>query len=160
MAKLKKLKTLNVKIYGIFTVLFTYIWSLSRISFTETDNSQDSRWKEGTIFYSTLPFPPAHEHWDIYFATLHVRWLSRMFNRNACVYQRATQWDLPPYLIAIWLIDWLIDYARCVRLHDDLIQGFCYSNLTPKTGEFELASTITLVLETNWLRLEPVDKVG
>ena len=115
MAKLKKFKTLNVKIYGIFTVLFTYIWSLSRISFTETDNSQDSRWKEGTIFYSTLPFPPAHEHWDIYFATLHVRWLSRMFNRNACVYQRATQWALPSYLIAIWLIDWLI--MQCVFVY-------------------------------------------
>ena len=22
--------------------------------------------REGTIFYSTLPLPPAHEHWDIY----------------------------------------------------------------------------------------------
>ena len=40
------------------------------------------------------------------FATLHVRWLSRIFNRNACVYQTATRWDLPPYRIAIWLIDW------------------------------------------------------
>ena len=30
---------------------------------------QDSREWEGTIFYSTLPFPPAHEHSDIYFAT-------------------------------------------------------------------------------------------
>ena len=40
------------------------------------------------------------------FATLHVRWLSRIFNRNACVYQTATQWGLPPYLITIWVIDW------------------------------------------------------
>ena len=40
------------------------------------------------------------------FATLHVRWLSRIFNRNACVYQTATRWDLPPYWITIWLIDW------------------------------------------------------
>ena len=40
------------------------------------------------------------------FATLHVRWLSRIFNRNACVYQTATRWDLPPYRITIWLIDW------------------------------------------------------
>ena len=47
------------------------------------------------------------------FATLHVKWLSRIFNRNACVYQAATRWDLPLYLpdcysmkIAIWLIDW------------------------------------------------------
>ena len=40
------------------------------------------------------------------FATLHVRWLSRIFNRNPCVYQTATRWDLPPYRITIWLIDW------------------------------------------------------
>ena len=39
------------------------------------------------------------------FATLHVRWLSHIFNRNACIYQTATRWDLPPYRITIWLID-------------------------------------------------------
>ena len=47
------------------------------------------------------------------FVTLHVKWLSRIFNINACVYQTATRWDLPPYLpdcysikITIWLIHW------------------------------------------------------
>ena len=40
------------------------------------------------------------------YATLHVRWLSRIFNRNACVYQTATRWDLPPYRVTIWVIDW------------------------------------------------------
>ena len=39
-------------------------------------------------------------------ATLHVRWLSCLFNRNACVYQADTQWDLPHYWITIWVIDW------------------------------------------------------
>ena len=29
-----------------------------------------------------------------------------IFNRNACVYQTATRWDLPPYRITIWVIDW------------------------------------------------------
>ena len=58
------------------------------------------------------------------FATLHVRWLSRIFNRNACVYQTATRWDLPPYQITtIWLIDWLIDDAMFVCLLDELILG-------------------------------------
>ena len=57
-------------------------------------------------------------------ATLHVRWLSRIFNRNACVYQTATQWDLPPYRITIWLID----DAMFVCLLDELILGFCYSD--------------------------------
>ena len=37
-----------------------------RVFFTDTDYSQDSRAREGTIFYSTLPLPPVHEHWDIY----------------------------------------------------------------------------------------------
>ena len=39
---------------------------LSGFSFTDTDNSQDSRGKEGTIFYSNLQLPPAQEHWNIY----------------------------------------------------------------------------------------------
>ena len=39
------------------------------------------------------------------FATLNVRWPSHIFNRNACIYQTATRWDLPLYRITIWLID-------------------------------------------------------
>ena len=39
------------------------------------------------------------------FATLHVRWLSHIFNRTTCIYQTATRWDLPLYRITIWLID-------------------------------------------------------
>ena len=40
------------------------------------------------------------------FAALQVRRLSRIFNSNSCVYLTATQWDLPPYRITIWVIDW------------------------------------------------------
>ena len=41
------------------------------------------------------------------FATLQVRWVSpSIFNCSACVYQTATRWDLPPYRMTIWLIDW------------------------------------------------------
>ena len=36
-------------------------------------------------------------------------------------------------------------------LLDNLIRGFCYNNLSRKTGELELASTITLVLQANRL---------
>ena len=32
-----------------------------RVFFTDTDDSQDRRGREGTIFYSTLPLLPAHE---------------------------------------------------------------------------------------------------
>ena len=58
------------------------------------------------------------------FATLQARWLSRIFNRNACVYQTATRWDLPTYSI----IDSLIDWWCTVFLRDLLILGFSYSN--------------------------------
>ena len=34
---------------------------------------------------------------------------------------------------------------------DELMLGFCYSDLTLETGEFELALTITLVLQANGL---------
>ena len=30
----------------------------------------------------------------------------KYFNRIACFYQTATRWDLPPYRITIWMIDW------------------------------------------------------
>ena len=39
---------------------------------------------------------------------------------------------------------WLIDEAMFVLLLDELIIGFCYSDLTWKTGGFELLLTITL----------------
>ena len=42
------------------------LFFLSRFSFTDTDNSQDSRGREGTIFFSTEPLPSAHEYSDIY----------------------------------------------------------------------------------------------
>ena len=40
--------------------------------------------------------------------TLHVRWLPHIFDHTARIYQTSTQWDLPPYRITIWLIDWLM----------------------------------------------------
>ena len=45
----------------------------------------------------------------------------------------------------------LIDDAMFVCLLDELILGFCYNDLTLETGGFEIASTITLVLEANLL---------
>ena len=72
----------------------------------DTDGPQDSRGREGSIPYSSLPLPPAHEQSKHPFTTLHVRWLSRIPNRSACVYQNATRWDLPPYRIINWVIDW------------------------------------------------------
>ena len=47
--------------------------------------------------------------------------------------------------------EWLIDDAMFVYLLGESILGFCYSDLTLETGGFELASTITLVLQPNRL---------
>ena len=43
------------------------------------------------------------------------------------------------------------DDARFTCLLDELILGFCYSDSTLEIGGFELASTITLVLQGNRL---------
>ena len=45
-----------------FHILTNLIFFSIRVFFTDTDDSQDSRGREGTIFYSTLPLPPVHEH--------------------------------------------------------------------------------------------------
>ena len=84
------------------------------------------------------------------FTTLHVEWLSRIFSRNVWAYQTATRWDWPHYQITI-LIDWLIDDAMFVYLLDKLMLSFCYSDLTCETGGFELALTMTLVLQASRL---------
>ena len=47
--------------------------------------------------------------------------------------------------------EWLIDDAVFVCLLDELILGFCYSDLTLETGGFELAPAITLLLQVNQL---------
>ena len=64
---------------------------------------QQGKGGDHILFHSTTPT----RSWTFrhLFATLHVRWLSHIFNRTAYIYQTATRWDLPPYGITIWLID-------------------------------------------------------
>ena len=120
----------------------------SEFSFTNTNDSQDRRGREGTIFYSTLPLPPAHKHWYIYLELC--MWGDyQVFLIATLVFTRLLL-DKIYYLIEL-SFDWLIDDAMFVCLLDELILGFCYSDLTLETGGFELASTITLVLQANWL---------
>ena len=88
-----------------FIEMITFFFSI-RVFFTDTNDSQDSRGREGTIFNSSLPLPPAHEHWDIYLQLCmwddyHVFLIAPLV-----FYQTATRWDLPPYRITIWVIDW------------------------------------------------------
>ena len=101
---------------------------LSGFSFTDTYNSQDSSGREGTIFYSTLPFPPAHKYSDIYLQL----WMwddYQVFVITRLVFARLLL-DEIYHLIESpfdWLIDWLIDDAMFVCLLDKLILDFCYS---------------------------------
>ena len=99
---------------------------LSGFSFTDTDDSRDSRGREGTIFYSTLPLPAAHEHSDIYL--LLCMWDEyHIFFIATLVFTRPLLDEIfPPYRITIWLID--VKFVLVCSL-DDLILGFCYNNL-------------------------------
>ena len=51
---------------NIFYLSLSFFSFVSDFSFTDTDDAQDSREREGTIFYSTLPLPPVHENSHIY----------------------------------------------------------------------------------------------
>ena len=113
-------------------------------SFTDTDDSQNSRGREGTIFYSILPLPPAHEHSEIHL--------------QLCMWDDYHMFLIAPLLFTRLLLDeiyhlielsfdWLIDDVMLifVCLLDNLTLGFCYCNLTRETGGLVLTLTITLV---------------
>ena len=129
--------------------LFNFFFFFSiRVFFTDTDDSQDNREKEGAIFDSTLPLPPAYEHWDIYLQLCmwhdyHVFLIATLVLTRLLVDEFFHLIELP--------FEWLIDDAMYVCLFDELILGFWYIDLTLQTGGFELASTITLVLQANWI---------
>ena len=100
---------------------------LSGFFFTGTDDSQDNRERKRTIFYSTLPLPPTHEHSDIYLQLC--TWDDyHIFLIATLVFTRLLLDEiLPPYRITIWLIDDVKFVLVC--LLDDLIPGFWYSSL-------------------------------
>ena len=73
---------------------------------------QQGKGGEPFFFHSTTS---THSHIFRYiFATLHVRWLSYIFNRTTCIYQTATWWDLPSYWITIWLFDDVMLTSVCL----------------------------------------------
>ena len=85
---------------------------------------QQGKGGDHLLFHSTTPTRSrAFIH---LFATLHVRWLSHIFNRTACIYQIAIRWDLPPYRITIWLIDVTLSFCLFTWWFDSsfLLQQF------------------------------------
>ena len=99
------------------TPLLPIRWPLSGFSFTDTDDSQDSTGREGTIFYSTLPLPRDHEHSEIYLQLC--TWNDfHIFLFALLVFTRLLP-DEIYHLIKLpfdWLIDWLIDDAMLIFL--------------------------------------------
>ena len=119
-----------------------------RVFFTDIDNSQDSTGREENIFYSTLPLPPLHEHWDNYLQLC--MWDDYHISLIATLVFTRVLLDQIYHIIKL-PFECLIDDAMFVCLLDELILGFYYNNLTLKTSGFELVSTITLVLQVNRL---------
>ena len=64
--------------YIFWSTILDLLFFLSDVFFMDIDESQDSRGREETIFYSTVSYPPAHEHSNMYLQTLHVTWLSHI----------------------------------------------------------------------------------
>ena len=131
-----------------YIYIYIYIYFLSGLSFTDTDDSQDSKGRKGITFYSNLPLQPAHENWDIYLQLCmwdgyHVILIAML------VFIRLLLDEI--YHLIELSFDWLTDDTMLICLLDELILGFCYSDLTWATGRDELASTITLVLQANRL---------
>ena len=62
----RKRKRTFISIFYIYIYVHTGIFFPSGFSFTDTDDSHDSKGSEGTIFYPNLPLPPSHKHSDIY----------------------------------------------------------------------------------------------
>ena len=100
-SKLHKYDNYDNTTYQVFL-----LFSVSGLSFTDTNDSQDSRGRGETIFYLTLPLPPAHEHWGIYLQLCTWDDYHIFLIATVVFYQTATRWDLPLYQITIWLIDW------------------------------------------------------
>ena len=91
------------------------IFFLSGFSFTDSDDLQYSKVREGTIFYSTLPLPPAHEHSDIYLQLCmwddyHVLLIATLVFTRLLLDEIYHLIELPIDWLSDWLIDWLIDW--------------------------------------------------
>ena len=132
---------------GSLNFIIFFFFSI-RVFFHRHRQLTGQQGKGGAIFYSTLPLPPAYEHWNIYLQ-LCIWDDYHVFLIVTLVFIRLLLNEL--YHLIELPFDWLIVDAMLVCLLDELIPGFCYSDLIWETGGFELASTITLVLQANRL---------
>ena len=119
---------------NLFTILdillffFSFFFYQGFLSRTLHLTEQQGKKGRGSSFFFHSTTSTRSRTFRHLFATLHVRWLSQIFNRTPCIYQTATREDLPPYRITIWLI-WLCDFSFLVSLRDDLILAFLLQHL-------------------------------
>ena len=133
-----------IKIFGYIYVLCIYIY-IYYIYFLFYQDVLHRHWTvgegRGTIFYSTVSLPPANKHWDIYSQLC--KWNDyHLFFIATLVFTRLLLDEIYHLIELKFAWEWW--YNVC--LLDELILGFCYSDLTLETGRFELVSTITLIL--------------
>ena len=87
-----------------YILQFYFFFYQGFLSWTLTTHRAAGKRRGSFLFHSTT-FTRSRK-FTIYFGTSHVRWLSHIFSRTACIYQAAaTRWDLTPHRITIWLID-------------------------------------------------------
>ena len=127
---------------------YAFFIFLSGFSFINTDDSQDSRGRKGTIFYSSLPLPPAHEHWDIYlqlcmWGGYHVFLIATLVFTRLLLDEIYHLIELP--------FDWLIDDAIFVCLLDELFLGFLLQQFDMENWWIWTRMTCTPVLQANRL---------
>ena len=123
-------KLKNVSITWKNVILFFIFFFSIRVFFHRhwLFTGQHGKGENHLLFYSiTSTRSRTFRH---FFASLHVRWLSCDFSCNACVYQTATRWDLPPLQIIIWLIDWWCNVCLLIWWFDSrfLLQEFDTGN--------------------------------
>ena len=83
----------------IFTLFFFVFVFLSQILAT-----LEAAWEErrpSLFFFTNFTFSQTFRH---IFETLHLRWLSHIFNYVTFNYQTTSRWDLPPTGTTIWFI--------------------------------------------------------
>ena len=125
-------KTFKILFFFSIRVFFHRHWRLA---------GQQGKGGDHLLFHSTT-FTRSRTFRHL-FATLHVTWLSHVFNRTACIYQTATRWDLPPYRITIWLID-------------DVTLSFCLSTWWFDSSFFDTAIWDSKPVDTSSHRLSPL----
>ena len=130
------------------TIKFFLFIFFYQFSFTDTDDSHDSRGREGR----------GGDHLFILLCHYHLLTNIQIFILQLCKWDDYHIFLIAPLvftrLLKISIITmWLIDDVKLIFVYllFDLIQGFCYSYLKLETSGLELASTIILALKANQL---------